>query len=493
MGNNRAIVIGGGVAGLAAAIRLRCAGAEVILVEKNAYLGGKLAEVEKDGFRFDAGPSLFTMPQYVEELFALAQRDISQYFTYEKSDVACHYFFEDGTRLQFYTDEKRLREEVETQLGVSANQLIGRLKKSRYLYHRTHRTFLEMSLHRWRNFFSWKVVNTMLAIPRLELFTTMHRANKKRLKEPHLVQIFDRYATYNGSNPYQAPGILNVIPHLEHGFGTYFPKKGMRSIVEALEQLAREIGIEIYLNEAVEEIELTGQRKRVKGIRTENQSFVADTVFCNMDVRAAYPTIMKGLKLPNKVARQEPSSSAIIFYWGIQRTFDKLHLHNIFFSQSYREEFEAIFKGRTMAEDPTVYVHISSKFNAEDAPEGKENWFVMVNAPADVGQDWSLLYNKTRERVISKLSRMLKVDIEGLIETEDHLIPPEIAVKTSSLGGALYGSSSNKRSAAFFRHPNFSKVGGLYFVGGSVHPGGGIPLCLLSAKIAVADWSTTQD
>jgi phytoene dehydrogenase-like protein len=174
----------------------------------------------------------------------------------------------------------------------------------------------------------------------------------------------------------------------------------------------------------------------------------------------------------------------LIFYWGVARRFPELGVHNIFFSENYQREFEAIFQQKTVSTDPTVYVNITSGHTPTDAPPGHENWFVMVNVPHDQGQDWPALINQTRQAVLARVSKALATDVAPLIRAEHVWDPPGIAGRTSSFGGALYGSSSNNQLAAFLRHPNFSrKLEGLYFCGGSVHPGGGIPLCLLSARI----------
>jgi diapolycopene oxygenase len=208
-------------------------------------------------------------------------------------------------------------------------------------------------------------------------------------------------------------------------------------------------------------------------------------VLCNSDIKPAYSELLPKEHIPRKTLEQQPSSSAMIFYWGIGRKFPELDLHNIFFTEDYRQEFDAVFHEKTVGSDPTVYIHVSSKAISSDAPAYGENWFVMVNVPHNEGQNWEQLRLEIRTNILAKLSRILKVDVEALIETEDYLDPVRIEQRTGSFAGALYGASSNDRMAAFFRHPNFSKVKGLYFAGGSVHPGGGIPLCLLSAKIAV--------
>jgi phytoene dehydrogenase-like protein len=207
----------------------------------------------------------------------------------------------------------------------------------------------------------------------------------------------------------------------------------------------------------------------------------------NADVYFTYLHLLRNNQEAKKVLKQERSSSAIIFYWGVKNTFPQLQLHNIFFSKDYKDEFDQIFKKKQLTADPTIYINVTSKIESSLAPAGCENWFVMVNAPAHEGQDWEQLKIDIRSRIIEKLNRMLDIDLEPLIQTEQVLDPVMIEAETASYKGSLYGSSSNSAMAAFLRHANFSnQIKGLYFCGGSVHPGGGIPLCLKSAMI-VAD------
>lgn len=203
-----------------------------------------------------------------------------------------------------------------------------------------------------------------------------------------------------------------------------------------------------------------------------------------MDVVPTYRKLLADQPAPERTLAQERSSSALIFYWGIRQQFCELDLHNILFSQDYAHEFRQIFDQHQVPEDPTVYINITSKLEPMDAPQGCENWFVMINVPGDTGQDWDMLIPKARKTILARISSALNTDIEPLIEVEDLLEPRTIASRTGSHQGSLYGASSNATMAAFLRHPNFSrKLDNLYFCGGSVHPGGGIPLCLLSAKI----------
>jgi len=221
------------------------------------------------------------------------------------------------------------------------------------------------------------------------------------------------------------------------------------------------------------------------GITVDNKRKFYDYVFSNMDVFPTYKYLLQKHKAPKRILNQEASSSAVIFYWGIKRKFNQLDLHNVFFSKDYKNEFQSIFQKKEVSDDFTIYVNVTSKDVPQDAPKGCENWFVMINTPPDLGQDWNMIKDDLRKKVIDKLSTILNVKLEKIIEKESVMTPPMISQKTGSHLGALYGSSSNSRVAAFLRHPNFSsKIKNLYFCGGSVHPGGGIPLCLLSAKIA---------
>jgi len=273
-----------------------------------------------------------------------------------------------------------------------------------------------------------------------------------------------------------------MIPHLEQYYGTFFPKGGMHSITMSLYQLAKDIGVDFRFNSKVEEIEV--KNKKVKGIKVDTSFIEADIVVSNSDVVPTYRHLLKTQKAPEKILKQPRSSSALIFYWGIKKNFPELDLHNIFFSKDYKTEFDSIFNKQSVCNDPTVYINITSKEEPDDAPDGCENWFVMINVPSNTGQDWDEIITDARCNIIAKLNRLLEVDLEALIDYEHILEPRTIESRTQSYQGALYGAASNNKFAAFLRHPNFKNaIKNLYFCGGSVHPGGGIPLCLLSGKI----------
>jgi len=478
----KAAVIGSGIAGLATSVRLALQGYRVKVFEANDYPGGKLTEIRQDGYRFDAGPSLFTMPHFVTELFELAGKSAEEYFSYQSLDVMTHYFWEDGTRLVAWADQERFVGELADKLGEKHTDIIRFLNKSKEIYDITEHVFLKKSLHKLDTYFQKDTMRSMLQLHKLNITRSMNAANERFFTNPKTVQFFNRYATYNGSNPYQAPATLNIIPHLENGIGAFFPKGGMHAITMSIYRLAKDLGVEFYFQEPVRAIK--HQAGKVTGILTEAREYEADLVVTNMDMVNTYRKLLRNIPAPERLLRQPKSSSALIFYWGVKRTFPELNLHNILFSDDYKKEFQHIFEKKNVGDDPTVYINITSKLAPQDAPTGFENWFTMINVPNNGGQDWDALINRAREAIINKISRMLDEDIDSLIETEAILDPRLIEQKTSSWQGALYGNSSNNPFAAFLRHPNFSKrLSGLYFCGGSVHPGGGIPLCLLSAKI----------
>lgn len=480
----KAIVIGSGIAGMATAIRLAVNGFSVDVFEKNNHPGGKLYKIEKNGFCFDTGPSVFVQPANIESLFELADEDIHQYFAYRKLENACRYFYDDGTVINAFAEREKLKQEIFQKLDEPPRNIDDYLNEAQKIYDDIGKIFISNSLHKKNG---WQFSPTLKAFSSTRyryLFSTLHDINEKFFKNPKLVQLFDRFATYSGSNPFKAPGMLQLVCHLEMNLGSFYPPGGMVSINNAMYKLAVKKGVQFHFNSSVEKIIV--ERKKATGIIVDKKKQMADVVISNIDVYYTYMDLLKDEKSAAGILKQERSSSALVFYWGISKSFPQLELHNIFFSKNYQEEFRYLSELKQTYDDPTIYINITSKMEPGlHAPGGKENWFVMVNVPADAAFSEVSTIMKYKKKIISRLNRALNTDIEPMIETEEILHPKKIETDTGSFAGALYGASSNNRYAAFLRHPNFSKnISRLYFAGGSVHPGGGIPLCLKSAEIA---------
>lgn len=474
-----AIVIGSGAGSLAIAIRLSAMGLKVSVFEQNNVPGGKIGQIHEKGYRFDTGPSLFTLPQLVDELPSVSKAGLK----YKKLDTICRYFFSDQTVFTALADPALFAKEIAATTGESAEKVSTYLANAESLYNLSSPIFLFSSFHRFSKLFTGDNLGVLTGMLKFNPFLSMHRQNQKAFESDKTIQLFDRYATYNGSDPYRAPSTLNMIAHLEHNLGAYFPEGGIFRIAEHLYQVARDYGVTFYFNNQVEEILL--EKNRATGILANGEKHLADLVVSGGDIFKTWSNLLPKSRSPRSVRNPDLSTSAMIFYLGINRTFEQLDLHNIFFSGNYRAEFRSLSpRGTaTLYEDPTVYIYNSSFLNSEDAPPGCSNLFVMINTPYNRGEQWNDLAKTARKHILRKLQGH-GIDLDQGIEFERVATPETIEHMTLSTAGALYGNSSNSAMSAFNRHPNFSrKIKNLFFVGGSVHPGGGIPLCLASAKI----------
>ena len=478
----KVIVIGSGIAGLAVSIRLKSRGYDVEVFEKNKNVGGKLSDFYINNFRHDFGPKLFTMPNLVEDIYKVAGVNIDDYFKYEKLEIACKYFWDDGYTFNAYSDNQRFINEVYKKFNKEENKVESYIFRSKKKFNLVKKIFLEKSLHRISTYFSFSSFKAIFNFLQLNIFITLDSLNKIYFRDKKLVQLFNRFATYNGSSPYLTSGIMSIIQHLEHDLGVFMPKKGISDISYSLYNLAKDLGVKFHFNSEIDKILIKDQS--AVGVLVNKTIHSADIVISNMDINLTYDRLLKEYKKPSFIKNYQPSSSALVFYWNMNLTFSNLNVHNIIFSKDQEKEFDYIFNKKTICSDPTIYICSTSKIVKEDAPASCENWFILINSPFDNGQDWEKIKKDLRCNIIEKINSTLDSDIEGNIVGEKILTPVDIENETLSKFGSLYGSSSNSLKSAFIRHPNFSKnINNLYFCGGSVHPGGGIPLCLNSAKI----------
>ena len=482
-------IIGAGVGGLTCAALLAHAGRSVTIFEKNERVGGKLNWLEEGGYTWDMGPSLLTMPYVFEELWRKLGRRLSDDLTLLPLPVTCRYRWTDGTV-------------IDEDAAFWRRPDVARfLAYARGLYDLSADAFLHHPLGDW-----WRQVNLrnlpkLRHLSKIASFQTMDQVVRRSFgHDPHLVQLFNRFATYNGSSPYQTPAAFNIIPYVEAKFGGWYVKGGLYEIARALERICRELGVTILTNREIARIEPGARHKPSSRVgfqvHTANDQAVSfDTIVCNQDVLSAYPRF-----LPPAVAARfqrkrldklDPAISGFVLYLGVGRHYPQLSHHNIFFSDDYPKEFHQLFDERSPADEPTIYVAVHSKADPDRAPSGCENWFVLVNAPALSPArriDWSALVLPYGDRIIERLET--RFGFEGLkaaIQVRRHFTPTDFEARYLARAGSLYGFASHGVRAAFQR-PKLQAPGmdNFFFVGGSTHPGGGLPLVCLSGQM-VAD------
>lgn len=490
MGKKKNIaVIGAGIGGLSAAARLSAKGYNVTVFEQSSTPGGKANQLIFNGFRFDTGPSLLTMPFVIDELFADCGKKTEDYIKIKPLEILCKYFYPDNTTITAYNDTEKFAAEISGKTTDSKGSVLDYLKYSEKIYERTNEMFLHRSLSELKTFFNKKAFNTLLHIKDIDPFRTMHEANKSFFNDPKTIQLFDRYATYNGSDPYKAPATLNIIQHVEYNLGGYYAKEGIYSVVNGLYKLNLELGTRFSFNSEVKKI-VTQENKvsalKVKSAAGDVKVLPFDIIISNADVYNTGKYLLDKPDSENKYSKHEPSSSALVFYFGVKGIHPQLEAHNILFSDDYSEEFKDIFDKKSIPQSPTIYIYISSKLIHEDAPEGNENWFVMINMPHYQGNekpDTEMI----KSRLLTRIRIATGIDLSDKIIEEKLLTPEMIEHNTGSHGGSLYGISSNSKQAAFLRQQNKSReLKGLYYCGGSAHPGGGIPLVILSGEITAS-------
>lgn len=480
------VVIGAGIGGLAAASMLAASGQRVTLYERNGTPGGKMQEIKMKGYRFDTGPSLLTMPGLLENLFKRCGENWNDHLSVIESDLLCRYFYPDGTIFDNYHDTAKTISQI---TGIAPEDRLAYSKFLDYsenLYKKTSDAFLFNPLYQWSDLQDLNLSDAF----KIDAFKTVSQKVDTYFRSEYLRKFFKRFTTYNGSSPYQAPATLNIIPHIEISQGGYYVTGGMYKIASTLENLAIKTGVKIEYDKGVHKIDITGQE--VTGIQLENGEHVScDIVVSNSD---AYETILNLIdKSPvsdsrrKKLMKLEPSCSGFVLFLGVRKRWEQMRHHNVFFSADYEYEFRQIFDKKKLPDDPTIYVANTSFTDPEHAPMGHSNLFILVNAPSLPGnQDWETAKKVYPEIIKKKLERSGLVHLSGSIEAETVLTPVDFYKKYRSNRGSIYGTSSNSRLAAFLRPRNkIREIGGLYMAGGSTHPGGGIPLVILSAMHAV--------
>jgi len=490
---NRVVVIGSGLGGLAAACTLAARGYAVTLCEKNAWVGGKAAVIDEQGFRFDMGPTILTIPRVLKRIWSEAGRDLESALDLVPLDPQWRSFFDDGTTLDLHSDVRAMQATLEEFApGSGSGAGYGR--------------FMDLSrrLHRLsEEFFFWRSVGGMadminvrqsLSVGFLKELIGMRPGHsvagtvRSFVPDERAAQMLDHYTQYVGSCPEQSPAVLCGIAHMQSHDGVWYPRGGTGAVPRALANLAVDLGVDIRTKTPVRRILVEGGR--VRGVETASgETIRAGAVVSNSDSVRTHRELVDGQPSRRFLGRRkyEPACSGVVLYLGLDKRYEQLIHHNFVFSRDPHEEFEAIYHRGEPAPDPTCYVCAPAVTEPEVAIPGGEALYVLVHTPyLRPHHDWAKMLPQYRKTIIKKLEETAGMkDLERHIVFERALTPQDINDRYHVLDGAIYGLASHGKYLGAFKPANRSPdVEGLYLAGGSAHPGPGMPMVMMSGWIA---------
>ncbi|MBM7647880.1 phytoene desaturase [Bacillus ectoiniformans] len=474
-----AIVIGAGLGGLAAGIKLAANGVKVKIFDENSHAGGKMMKVEEAGYTFDFGPNTMTMPHVFNRVLSSAGFAPEKYFEFEKLTDHTKNYFHDGSVLWQSANAEVMTKQLEKVDPFAADHYHSYLNEVKRLYHLAEDQFF------YRNFTSWKDYlspGLAKALVKVRPFEQMDHFHRRFFSHPHVLQTFNRYATYIGSSPYKCPATFALIGHLEMNEGVYYVKGGNTKIAAGFARAFKELGGELHLNQRVKKI-IVKDKKAVGVELLSGEKAAADFIVVNGDFITATRQLIVEEDRPaypnKKLDNYEPSISAYVIMAGLKERNPNLVHHQVYFTENYQEEFEQLFKKKQMPKDPTIYISHSASTDP-DVTKGS-NAFILVNAPArPMSQEEAKAY---KEVVYKKLANF-GLDLSSKIVAEKIVTPTDITSRFSAYKGALYGISSHSMRNSFLRpmnaHPDIQNI---HYVGGTTHPGGGSPMVTISGMM----------
>jgi diapolycopene oxygenase len=490
-------VIGGGLAGLSAAVTLAGRGHRVVLFEANPWLGGKAAVFEQDGWRFDMGPTVLTLPEVLARVFAEAGRDMAEELALLPLEPQWRCFFDDGAVLDLVADVDAMAARIEAFTPVTGAAAGYRryLERSQRLHEISEKFFFWKSVEGVADTFDLRAnmsVSTLSDLLALRMGQTFGNVVRRHVRDPRVAQMVDHFAQYVGSNPFAAPAVLGAIAHMQTRHGVWYPAGGTAAVPRALARVAGELGVELRLGCAIAAIETDSARTgaRVSAVVTASGERVpVKAVVSNMDAVRTY-----GELLPREHRQQlskshalEPACSGVVFYLGLDRAYEHLAHHDFVFSRDADEEFDFIYRRGEPAPDPTCYLAAPARTEPGVAPPGGEALYILVHTPyLRPHHDWAAMLPAYRRVIFDKLARCAGLDdLESRIRIERHLTPQDIHDRYRVLNGAIYGLASHGRFVGAFKPGNRRRdLPGLYLAGGAAHPGPGMPMVLMSGWIA---------
>ncbi|MBV9785582.1 MAG: phytoene desaturase [Acidisphaera sp.] len=484
-------VIGGGLGGLAAACTLAARGHQVVLFEKNEWLGGKAAVLEEAGYRFDMGPTILTVPGVLARIFAEAGRRMEDALDLRRLDPQWRCFFDDGSVLDLTEDTEAMAGALDAFAPGTSGGYRDFLRMSERLHGVSEKFFFWRSVEDigdtldFRRNFDLTTLSDVLS---LRMGATVAGTIRRKVRDARVAQMLDHFVQYVGSSPYGSPAVLCSIAHMQTDKGVWYPMGGTRAVPDALAALARELGVEVRTCVGVRRVLQAGGR--VTGVETESGEAVPlGAVVSNMDSVRTYRELVGGMPAERfaRRRRREPACSGVVLYLGLDRGYEHLLHHDFVFSRDPEEEFDWIYRRGEPAPDPTCYIAAPARTEPGVAPRGGEALYILVHTPyLRPHHDWGAMLPAYRRVILEKLARCAGMpDLESRIVVERHLTPLDIHERYRVLDGAIYGLASHGRFFGAFKPGNRSRdLAGLYLAGGAAHPGPGMPMVLMSGWIA---------
>ena len=492
--NSKVVVVGGGLAGLSAACVLGARGHDVTLLDKNDWVGGKAAIHQRDGYRFDMGPTILTLPSVLKRIFSEAGKNIDDYVKLLPLDPQWRCFFEDNSVLDLVSDVDEMRKKLNdfSGDGKSAEGYLKFIEMSKNLHDISERFFFWKSVggltdtFESSGMFNLSVLKDVMS---LRMGKSVASVVREHVPDERAAQMIDHFTQYVGSSPEASPAVLCGIAHMQTEEGVWYPVGGTRAVPLALEKLAGELGVEIRTNCDVDSINTAGSS--VVGVTlTDGESIPADYVVSNCDAVRTHRELLRNHAQPTELRRgspYEPACSGVVLYLGLKERYEHLLHHNFVFSKDPHEEFDWIYNQGMPAPDPTCYVCAPSSSEPEVAPEGGEALYILVHTPyLRPNHDWEKMLPEYREVILDKMERTGGCKgIRDRIVVEDALTPEGIHKRYRVLNGAIYGLASHGTYLGAFKPANRNKeLKGLYLAGGAAHPGPGMPMVMMSGWIA---------
>ncbi len=484
-------VIGGGLAGLAATCTLGARGHRVILFEKNDWLGGKAAVFEQDGFRFDIGPTILTVPRVLERIFAEAGQHMAERLDLRRIDPQWRCFFDDGSVLDLKQDVSEMAGTLQAYAPGSEAGYADFIGMSAKLHEVSEKFFFWRSVEDISDTLDMKRnldLATLRDVLSLRMGTTVAGQIRKRVKDGRVAQMLDHFVQYVGSSPYGSPAVLCSIGHMQTNDGVWYPMGGTRAVPLALEKLGRELGVSYRTETGISRIH--ARDGQVSAVETDDGEIIeVSAAISNMDSVRTYRELVGGepAKKFAKRWKREPACSGVVLYLGLDRAYPHLAHHDFVFSRDPEEEFDYIYRRGEPAPDPTCYIAAPSRTEPGVAPPGGEALYILVHTPyLRPHHDWAAMLPAYRKVIFDKLARSAGMpDLQDRIRVERALTPQDIHERYRVLNGAIYGLASHGRFFGAFKPGNRSRdLAGLYLAGGAAHPGPGMPMVLMSGWIA---------